>query len=300
MQQRSEAGGSATTPLLRVGPGPDDGHVTDLRRRAGFYLRDIDTLGGRATTYTLYALNLVFLGLYIAATFPGAEPYAGLIGTAELGLATLFTVEVGVRVDSAEDTWGELTDPYTVADLLAVLPVFVVAVAPGVVDAGFLRSLYVLRVFRFARFNFANATFLDYRLTRSRLYAVRIVTSIFLIFFVAGGLIHSIEAEVNPQIANFWDAFYYAVIAITTTGFGNVVPVTLAGELVTAVGLLVAAIVIPWQVARARNPRTSTARCPDCGLDRHDRDASYCLRCGGRLEFESQPEDTDRVEARDD
>lgn len=260
--------------------------LDDVRRRAGFYLRDIDTPGGKATTYGLYVLNLVFVGLYVASTFEEADPYAGVFGAAELALAVLFTVEVAVRVDSAEDPWDELTDLYTVADLLAVLPVFVVALVPGVVEVGFLRSLYVLRVFRFARFNFANATFLNYRLTRSRLYAVRIITSIVLIFFVAGGLIYSIEVEVNPAIANFWDAFYYAIIAITTTGFGNVVPETLAGELVTAVGLLVAAIVIPWQVARARDPRTSEATCPDCGLDHHDRDATYCRRCGEQLDFD--------------
>lgn len=260
--------------------------LDDVRRRAGFYLRDIDTPGGKATTYVLYALNLVFLGLYVGSTFDEATQYAGVIGAAELWLAVLFSVEVAVRVDSADDLRSELTDLYTVADLLAVLPVFVVAVAPGVINVSFLRSLYILRVFRFARFNFANATFLNYRLTRSRLYAVRIITSIVLIFFVAGGLIYSIETDVNPDIANFWDAFYYAIIAITTTGFGNVVPETLAGELVTAVGLLVAAIVIPWQVARARDPKTSESTCPDCGLDRHDRDATYCRRCGERLAFD--------------
>jgi Ion channel. len=270
-------------------------HFDDVRRRAGFYLRDIDTPGGRVTTYALYVLNLVFVGLYVASTFDETATYAGLIGAAELWLALLFSLEVAVRVDSAEDPRSELTDPYTVADLLAVLPVFLVALAPALEGITFLRSLYILRVFRFARFNFANATFLSYRLTRSRLYAVRIITSIVLIFFIAGGLIYSIEADVNPDIANFWDGFYYAIIAVTTTGFGNVVPETLAGEMVTAVGLLVAAIVIPWQVASARDPKTSAPRCPDCGLDRHDRDATYCRRCGERLEFngDGKPQITD-------
>ncbi len=267
--------------------------LEDVRRRAGFYLRDVESPGGKVVTYLLYVLNLVFVGLYVASTFEAAAPQAGLIRAAELWLAVLFTVEVAVRVDSADDPRAELTDPYTLADLVAVLPVFVVSVAPAAGNVGFLRSLYVLRVFRFARLNFANDTFLNYRLTRSRLFTVRIITSIILIFFVAGGLIYSIEASVNPDIANFWDAFYYAVIAITTTGFGNVVPETLAGEMVTAVGLLVAAIVIPWQVARARDPRTSDAHCPECGLDRHDRDATYCRRCGERLQFESAREKVD-------
>lgn len=230
-------------------------------------------------------LNLVFLCLTIASTFPAADPYAGVIVAVELGLALVFTVEVTVRVDSADDAWNELTALYTVADLLAVLPVFVLAVAPGIVEVGFLRSLYVHRVFRFARFNFADATVLNDRLTRSRLYAVRIITSIILILFVAGGFIYSIETGVNPDIETYWDAFYYAAIAITTTGFGNLVPETIVGEFVTAVGLLVAAIVVPWQVTSARDLRTSESHCPNCGLDRHDRDATYCRRCGERLEF---------------
>jgi len=253
-----------------------------VRRRAGYYLRDTATPAGKATSYGLYVLNLVFLGLYVVGTFPAAARYGGLLGTVEFALALVFAVEILLRLDSADDTGAELRSPYTVVDVIAVAPVLLVALLPAGVETEFLRGLYVLRVFRIARQQMAEASFLGYELDRRRLVSVRILTSVVLVFFGTGGVIHAIEAGVNPDIVTFWDAFYYAIIAVTTTGFGNTVPVTVWGELVTALGLLVAVIVIPWQVARARDPSPDLS-CDACGLDRHDYDARYCRRCGNSL-----------------
>jgi voltage-gated potassium channel len=82
----------------------------------------------------------------------------------------------------------------------------------------------------------------------------------------------------------FGDAFYYAVITLSTTGFGDIIPVTTAGRWVTVGSILAAIIVIPRQASKFVREWTSKEQvnvtCPQCGLEYHDPDASHCKACG--------------------
>src|SRR6056297_2757978 len=115
--------------------------------RIAFLLRDQETRAGRFTNATLYVLNAIFVGLYILSTYDFASQTLLAIHTAEVGLAIFFLGEYLIRVYSAESAWVEILNPYTVIDLVAVLPVLI---APGS-GAGFLRGFHTLRIFRFLR-----------------------------------------------------------------------------------------------------------------------------------------------------
>ena len=74
--------------------------------------------------------------------------------------------------------------------------------------------------------------------------------------FVMTAVVYETQHWSNPQIANYVDALYFTVTALTTTGFGDI---TLSGTL---------------QPHKVRFP------CPTCGLQRHDLDAVHCKACG--------------------
>lgn len=246
--------------------------------RLGFLLRDSETTPGRATNAALYVLNAVFIGLYILSTYPLAEPYPTLIRGGEVALATVFLGEYVVRVYSADDRLAEITDLYTIVDLLAILPVFLL---PGP-DVGFLRGLHTLRVFRFLRL------LVDERQVIGRSVRVRTVrrielsVTIFLIFFISTGFIYAAEHGTNPDIATFGDAFYYAVIAISTVGFGDITPVTVAGRWVTVTAVLLGFVLLPWQAARLRDLPSTDADCPRCNADVGSHH-QFCWQCGETL-----------------
>ena len=257
--------------------------------RIAFLLRDESTPAGRATNAVLYALNTVFVLLYVASTYDLPAAWLAAIRTAEVGLAIVFLGEYGVRIRAADDPRAEVTNPYTVLDLLAVVPVLL---TQGI-GIGFLRGLHTLRVFRFLRLLINEQQLLGRRLSIRTVRRLELSVTIVLIFFLSTGFIYAVEGGVNPAISNFGDAFYYTVIAVSTVGFGDIIPVTAAGRWITVLAVLVGFVLIPWQATRLRQ---STAErgdidCPRCGTTVADSDR-YCRRCGRRLAPETTSTDT--------
>lgn len=258
--------------------------------RIAFLLRDRSTPAGRATNAVLYALNTVFVLLYIASTYDLPAAWLGAIRTAEVGLAVVFLGEYGIRIRAADDPRAELTNPYTVLDLLAVVPVLV---TPGI-GIGFLRGLHTLRIFRFLRLLVDEQQLFGRRLPLQTVRRLELSVTIFLIFFLSTGFIYGFEAGVNPAISNFGDAFYYTVIAVSTVGFGDIIPVTAAGRWITVLAVLVGFVVIPWQATRLRQPPATedSDDCPRCGATVAS-DDRYCRQCGRRLHSETDPKGED-------
>jgi voltage-gated potassium channel len=271
----------------------------DLRGTVRFYLLDHETPLGKAIDIGLLVLNLLFVVVLVVETYPLRAATADLLRTVEVALATIFLVEYGLRLYGAESRMAEATDPYTVADLLAVLPTVLVFVVPGVAlvfaaELGFFRALRVVRVLRFYRFT-RDAEFFFGTVSDNTLRALKLLLTVLVVFFLSAGLFYSAEHAVNPDVNTFGDAFYYTVVTLSTVGFGDILPTTPAGRWVTVASILGAIILIPWQGSRivrewARRDKVDVT-CPNCGLAAHDRDASHCKACGEVIyqEYDGEP-----------
>lgn len=262
---------------------PSDAALRDVVR---FYLIDHRTPLGKAIDITLLGLNLVFVALFVAETYPHSAATDDLLWTAEVGIAAVFLVEYVLRLYGAESRVGEALNPYTVVDFLAILPTLVLVLLPfplGAVNIGFLRVLRVVRVLRFYRFT-QDAEFFFGTVSDNTLRVSKLLLTILTLFFVSAGLFYSVEVQTNPGIETFGDSFYYTVIAVTTVGFGDILPTTTAGRWVTIATIIAGIILIPWQASRivrewVRGEKIDVT-CPNCGLSSHDPDASHCKACG--------------------
>jgi len=204
----------------------------------------------------------------------------------EVAISVVFAVEYALRIYGAADRLGEFFNGYTMVDLVAILPTFILLAVPVSAvpfNIGFLRVLRVIRVMRFYRFT-DDAEFFFGTIDDNTLRSVKLLLTVLVLFFVSAGLFYSAEVATNPDVTTFGDAFYYVVVAITTVGFGDIIPVTQAGRWVTVGAIIVGIIVIPWQAGKiVREWRTRdkvNVTCPDCGLSHHDPDASHCKACG--------------------
>ncbi len=251
--------------------------------RFGRLLYDVDSRAGRYTSYTLYVLNVAFLLLYVVGTYDFSEPYRTQIVVVEFSLALLFLFEYLSRLDHAESTLTEAKSRYSIADLLAILPALLIVVTPVVGQLAFFRSIQVLRVLRFTRLGLENQNFFNYDLTSKQVVVAELLILIFVILNLHAGAVYGFESGVNGAFSNYGDALYYSVVALTTTGFGNTVPITAAGKVVTSVGLIAAVTLVPWLVVRARNTGEVDVRCPRCENTEHHAGANYCWRCGEAL-----------------
>lgn len=153
----------------------------------------------------------------------------------------------------------------------------------GALNIGFLRVVRVIRVLRFYRFT-RDAEFFFGHVSDNTLRAMKLLLTVLVVLFVSAGLFYSAESGVNPDVMTFGDAFYYAVVTLSTVGFGDILPATAAGRWVTVGSILAAIIIIPRQASQiirewAFREKIAVA-CPDCGLSYHDPDASHCKACG--------------------
>jgi voltage-gated potassium channel len=257
-----------------------------FRGQVEFYLLDHETRLGKSIDVALLALNLVFVGIFVAQTYQlpgGIEPW---LWRFEVAIALVFSVEYVLRIYGAPDRLGEIFDFYTIADLLSILPTLAILVLPApllVLNVGFLRALRVVRVLRFYRFT-QDEEFFFGTVSIEVLRVGKLVLTVLVIFFTTAGLFFSAEVGANPGIENFGDAFYYVVIALVTVGFGDIIPTTELGRWITVGAVISAIILIPGQAGRIVREWTHRGKvavtCPNCGLEYHDADASHCKSCG--------------------
>ena len=268
--------------MLADSPSTDDG----FRRQVRFYLLDHETYLGKAIDIALLVLNLVFVGVYVAQTYALSSETATLLWRLEVAIGVVFAAEYALRLYGAGDRLAELFNGYTMIDLVAILPTFVLLALPVSAvpfNVGFLRVLRVVRVLRFYRFT-DDAEFFFGTVDDNTLRAAKLLLTVLVLFFVSAGLFYSVEYETNPAVTTFGDAFYYVVVTISTVGFGDIIPATAAGRWVTVAAILAGIIVIPWQAGKIvkewRSKEQVNVTCPDCGLSYHDPDASHCKACG--------------------
>jgi voltage-gated potassium channel len=267
--------------------GRGHGATRTYRDTVRFYLIDHRTTVGKGLDVALLGLNLLFIALFVADTYPLPPAQEAALWTVEVAIATVFLVEYLLRVYGARSRLAEVTNPYTVVDLLAILPTFAVlagaTLLTGAAGLGVLRLLRVVRVLRFFRFT-RDEEFFFGSVSVETLRVMKLLMTVVAIFFVAAGLFYEFEHGVNERVNTFGDAFYFTVVTLTTVGFGDITPTTRAGRLVTIAAILAGVILIPWQASKIvrewahRDMRNVT--CPECGLEYHDADASHCKACG--------------------
>lgn len=256
------------------------------RELVQFYLLDHQTPLGKSVDIALLLLNLLFVAVFIFETYPAASAYQDLLWTVEIGIALVFSVEYVLRLYGAPNRVAEFFNGYMMVDLITILPTLLVVVLPVPVSAlsvGVLRVVRITRVLRFYRFT-QDAEFFFGTVSDNTLRSIKLLLTVLVLLTTSAGLFYTVETTVNPNVTTFGDAFYFTVVALSTVGFGDIIPVTTAGRWVTVGSILAAIIIIPRQASRIVREWTSRGKvnvtCSKCGLSYHDRDASHCKACG--------------------
>lgn len=265
-----------------------------FRETVQFYLIDFQTPLGKAIDILIIAFNLIAVSIFVLHTYDLSASQSQALWRLEIAVVALFILEYLLRLYGAPQRWSHFKDAYSIIDLAAILPTLVLMAIPAsffVYDiriVQILRVLTVFRIFRFLRF-FSRGHMLFGTISLEMINVARLVLSILIIFFVYSGIFYFLESPLNPKVHNFGDAFYFTVVAVSTVGFGDIVPVTEEGRLVTVAMIISGIILIPFQAARIfrtwmrADREKKTIICPGCGLERHDHDARHCKICGETL-----------------
>ena len=226
-----------------------------------------------------------------------AERYGHIFFYIEWAFTLLFSLELLVRLYCLERPTVYLKSFYGVVDVIAIIPTWLVLLVPGAHALVMVRILRVLRIFRILRlmeFVGEGRLLLD-ALKRSLRQILLFFSSILMVVTLFAALMYTIESP-ESGFTSIPMSIYWAIVSITTVGYGDIVPTTSLGKAITVILMLIgySIIAVPTgvfsaQVIRSiREDRYSEEACPGCGHDRHEKRARYCLRCGTWLDENSE------------
>jgi len=257
---------------------------------------EADTRAGKAFDVWLIVAILASIAVVVLSTLPSArvEPARSVYLWLEWGFTALFTAEYMLRLVIVRRPTRYALSFFGIVDLLAILPAFIGLIVPGGERLLVIRTLRLLRIFRvlkLARY-LSEATALREALVLSRHKIAVFLSTVLIVVLIASALMHIVEGNAgNTDFDSMPGAMYWAVITMTTVGYGDVTPVTAVGKLMTAALVLIgySLIIIPTgilsaEITDSRKRAVTTRACPSCMAEGHDRDAQYCKRCGKQLE----------------
>lgn len=253
------------------------------RENTAFYFKDLQTPLGKVINLTIVFLVMLSSGIFVAETYQIPKSIDFVLNVIDVLILNIFAVEYLLRLWSAENRIQYIFSLYSIIDLIAILPFFM-----GAIDLGYIRLLRWFRILRLIRYVDRKFLF-GHITTEDGTIFTRILFTLFAIVFVYSGLIYQVEHPVNPEVfTTFVDAMYFAIVTMTTVGFGDVTPVSEMGRLLTVLMILTGIALIPWQIGDLIKRIIKTANevetiCSGCGLDLHDEDAKFCKLCGTKL-----------------
>lgn len=222
--------------------------------------------------YGLLAFDFVSLLFIISTSF---LPRNDLIRALDLFFGAVFLIEFVARFLSVRKPGRELLRLTTWTDVAAIASLLASATGEA---AGFLRVLRTLRLLR--TFRVVEHLRHDSAFFRRNEEVISALANLSVFVFVMTGVVYETQRSTNPHIANYADALYFTVTALTTTGFGDITLPGTAGRLIT-VAIMIFGVTLFLNLARVLfNPSKVRFSCPACGLRRHDRDAVHCKACG--------------------
>ena len=214
---------------------------------------------------------------------------------AEWAFTLLFTVEYATRLLVVRKPLRYATSFFGVIDLLAILPTYLSLLFVGSNFLVVVRVLRLLRIFRILKLveYSSEAGVLINSLLRSRRKIFVFLSALMTIVVIFAALMYLVEGP-EHGFHSIPEAMYWAVVTMTTVGYGDITPGTTLGRFITAVLVLIgySIIAVPTgiytaELAKTLQPKRRMVRCIECGLLDHEADAWHCRRCGRGLPDEA-------------
>ncbi len=254
---------------------------------------EADTAAGKAFDVALLvAIFLSILVVMLESVRSINEEHRVSLQAAEWAFTLLFTAEYVLRLLCVRQPWRYARSFFGIVDLLAILPTYLSLILPGsqslLVIRG-LRLLRIFRVFKLARF-LSEASELRAAVWASRAKITVFLVTVLILVVILGSAMYLIESGAGSGFTSIPQSMYWAIVTMTTVGYGDIAPVTALGKTVAAAIMMLGycMIIVPTgiisaELAQASVKPVTTQSCANCLAEGHDPDARHCKYCGQTL-----------------
>lgn len=255
---------------------------------------EADTPAGKLFDVVLLLLIVFSIVLVMLESVKSLNAkYAEQFYIAEWVITALFTLEYVLRIITVKRPKTYIFSFYGIVDLLSTIPSYLTFLFGGQNLFLAVRALRLLRVFRIlkiARY-VGEANKLMTALRNSRPKIMVFLFTVFILCIIMGTVMHLVEGE-QGGFDNIPISIYWCIVTLTTVGFGDIAPVTPAGQAIASIIMILGygIIAVPTGIVSAEYSRSSdekiplnTQVCPVCGEDHHLDKAEFCHNCGNRL-----------------
>ena len=267
---------------------------TFIKKKLHEIIFEADTKNGKLfDIILLVAIILSVISVVLESVHEINEKYHEIILAFEWFITILFTIEYFLRIYSINKSWKYIFSIMGIIDLLAIIPTYLIFIFPTAHSLSVIRSIRLIRVFRIFKLSpyLRGAHVMQIALRSSRPKIIVFLFSVMIVVIVLGTLMYIIEGSVETNgFDNIPNSIYWALVTLTTVGYGNVIPVTIFGKLIASfimiLGYGIIAVptgIVTAEFSRKRQDKISTQVCPDCSKEGHELNAKFCKKCGAEL-----------------
>lgn len=264
--------------------------ISPFKRRLYEIVFEADTRAGKIfDTLLLVVILISIIVVMLESVKAFRHNYLHEFKILEWIITGIFTLEYFTRIWLVRRPARYIFSFYGVIDLLAILPTYLSLFFTVGHSLMIIRALRLLRIFRILKLSqYTKAG----RFLLNAIWSNRAKIGIFFVFIITlttivGTIMYLIEGEENG-FTDIPTSIYWAIVTLTTVGYGDISPVTGLGKFFASVVMILgyAIIAVPTGIVTASlivNSSTNTQVCSNCFYDRHDDDAQFCKRCGNSL-----------------
>jgi voltage-gated potassium channel len=266
----------------------------DWKKNLNQIINGADTPLGRGFDIALIISIAIssFLVIIDSVTAIHAQ-WSAVISLLQSFFLVIFSIEYILRLLVTPKKRDYLLSFYGIIDFIAIAPVYLSFFVPFGSFFPVIRVLRLLRlfsIFKMGRYISESGALLKaLRASRTKI-SVFLFIIIFIVIIV-GALIYLIEGPENG-FSNIPESMYWAIVTISTVGYGDISPQTPLGKFIASALMLVgySIIAVPTGIITSelgkdikKHKKSTPHECPICGNSKHDRDARYCNQCGQKL-----------------
>lgn len=250
-----------------------------------------NTTAGRA--FDIALLVMIFLSIS-CVLLESVQSYRASYGTLFILLEWLFTfffsVEYLLRLYSAKSARRYAFSFYGILDFVATIPSYLALIFTGSSSLLVIRAIRLLRVFRILKLGryFREGVVLREALLASRRKVIVFLFGVICLVLLMGTIMYLIEGETNG-FTSIPMGIYWAIVTVTTVGYGDVVPQTHLGRTIASFAMILgyAIIAVPTGILTSElteiRRKEAASICPNCPNAKHEVKARFCWNCGEKI-----------------